>query len=272
MATRRGEHFYVVVNGATKHGDIESAGSGALPREIGRRSYEASRRCSRCRGREPPRRWRSWRRGSASWASCKAALPAAGRPAWISRSGYTGEDGFEISVAAERLPSGRRCAGRRRGVKPIGLGARDSLRLEAGLPLYGHDIDRDDDAGHGRPEFRHQQAPPGRGRLPRRPCGSSPRSRMARRRSASASTSTAASRSAKARGCSTARAMRSAGSPAAAFRRQPAAADRHGLCRRRHLAEPGTALKLEQRGKLFEARVAAMPFVPHRYHRKGAPA
>ena len=36
------------------------------------------------------------------------------------------------------------------------------------------------------------------------------------------------------------------------------------------LAEPGTALKLEQRGKLFEARVAAMPFVPHRYHRKGA--
>jgi aminomethyltransferase len=37
-----------------------------------------------------------------------------------------------------------------------------------------------------------------------------------------------------------------------------------------HLAEPGTALKLEQRGKLFEARVAAMPFVPHNYHRKGA--
>jgi aminomethyltransferase len=37
-----------------------------------------------------------------------------------------------------------------------------------------------------------------------------------------------------------------------------------------HLAEPGTALKLEQRGKLFDARVAPMPFVPHRYHRKGA--
>jgi aminomethyltransferase len=37
-----------------------------------------------------------------------------------------------------------------------------------------------------------------------------------------------------------------------------------------HLAEPGTALKLEQRAKLFEARVAQMPFVPHRYHRKGA--
>ena len=39
-----------------------------------------------------------------------------------------------------------------------------------------------------------------------------------------------------------------------------------------HLAEIGTALKLEQRGKLFDARVTAMPFVPHRYHRKGASA
>jgi aminomethyltransferase len=39
-----------------------------------------------------------------------------------------------------------------------------------------------------------------------------------------------------------------------------------------HLAEPGTALKLEQRSKLFDARVTAMPFVPHRYHRKGAAA
>jgi aminomethyltransferase len=39
-----------------------------------------------------------------------------------------------------------------------------------------------------------------------------------------------------------------------------------------HLAAPGTALKLEQRGKLFDARVTAMPFVPHRYHRKGVSA
>jgi aminomethyltransferase len=57
------------------------------------------------------------------------------------RSGYTGEDGFEILVAPEaaakvwsRLVSDPR-------VKPVGLGARDSLRLEAGLPLYGHDLD-----------------------------------------------------------------------------------------------------------------------------------
>jgi aminomethyltransferase len=59
----------------------------------------------------------------------------------ISRSGYTGEDGFEISVWAEHAPTLWRTLLNHPEVKPIGLGARDSLRLEAGLCLYGHDID-----------------------------------------------------------------------------------------------------------------------------------
>ena len=63
--------------------------------------------------------------------------------------------------------------------------------------------------------------------------------------------------------------MRSARSPAAASRRRCSGRSPWAMSRR-HLAEPGTALKLEQRGKLFDARVAPMPFVPHRYHRKGA--
>jgi aminomethyltransferase len=61
-------------------------------------------------------------------------------PLRISRCGYTGEDGFEISVASSQ----RRfwpTASARSGSAPAGLGARDSLRLEAGLPLYGHDLD-----------------------------------------------------------------------------------------------------------------------------------
>lgn len=64
-------------------------------------------------------------------------------PLWISRSGYTGEDGFEISVPAThaRALADQLCA--QPEVKPIGLGARDSLRLEAGLPLYGHDMTPD---------------------------------------------------------------------------------------------------------------------------------
>ena len=59
----------------------------------------------------------------------------------ISRSGYTGEDGFEISVAADKAPELAQLLLAQEGVQPIGLGARDSLRLEAGLCLYGHDID-----------------------------------------------------------------------------------------------------------------------------------
>ncbi len=68
-----------------------------------------------------------------------------GIDAWISRSGYTGEDGFEISILAteaERIAT-LLCA--EPEVRPAGLGARDSLRLEAGLPLYGHDLDRSTD-------------------------------------------------------------------------------------------------------------------------------
>ena len=59
----------------------------------------------------------------------------------ISRSGYTGEDGFEISVPAEKAEELARLLLAQPEVAPIGLGARDSLRLEAGLCLYGHDID-----------------------------------------------------------------------------------------------------------------------------------
>ncbi|MEY4983634.1 MAG: glycine cleavage system protein, partial [Pseudomonadota bacterium] len=60
---------------------------------------------------------------------------------WISRSGYTGEDGFEISVPDGMAGAFARALLAQPDVMPIGLGARDSLRLEAGLCLYGHDID-----------------------------------------------------------------------------------------------------------------------------------
>jgi aminomethyltransferase len=65
----------------------------------------------------------------------------AGFDCFVSRSGYTGEDGFEISVPAEHAEALARLLLADGKVLPIGLGARDSLRLEAGLCLYGHDID-----------------------------------------------------------------------------------------------------------------------------------
>lgn len=70
-----------------------------------------------------------------------AAFDSAYGPLWVSRSGYTGEDGFEISVAADAAPDLARALLDHEAVSPIGLGARDSLRLEAGLCLYGQDLD-----------------------------------------------------------------------------------------------------------------------------------
>ena len=65
----------------------------------------------------------------------------AGAPAIISRTGYTGEDGFEISIEGADAQKVARALLKEVEVLPIGLGARDSLRLEAGLCLYGHDMD-----------------------------------------------------------------------------------------------------------------------------------
>ena len=68
-------------------------------------------------------------------------LEVADVPCIVSRSGYTGEDGFEISIPADRAVEIARSLLGYRAVGPVGLGARDSLRLEAGLCLYGNDID-----------------------------------------------------------------------------------------------------------------------------------
>jgi aminomethyltransferase len=81
---------------------------------------------------------------------------AAGVPAHVARTGYTGEDGFELFVAWDDGPAvweRLRAAGETAGLVPAGLGARDTLRLEAGMPLYGNDLDRDTtpfEAGLGR--------------------------------------------------------------------------------------------------------------------------
>ena len=68
-------------------------------------------------------------------------VPLGGAECWVSRSGYTGEDGYEISVPVAVAEELARALLAHPDVEPVGLGARDSLRLEAGLCLYGHDID-----------------------------------------------------------------------------------------------------------------------------------
>jgi aminomethyltransferase len=73
-------------------------------------------------------------------------LEAAGIPVLLARTGYTGEDGFELFVANDRaaeLWDAIRAAGESRGLVPCGLASRDSLRLEAGMPLYGNELSRE---------------------------------------------------------------------------------------------------------------------------------
>src|ERR1700724_1519303 len=77
---------------------------------------------------------------------------------FVSRSGYTGEDGFEISVPAEHAEALAKALLASEDVLPIGLGARDSLRLEAGLCLYGHDIDTTTTPVRGAREWSNQKS------------------------------------------------------------------------------------------------------------------
>jgi aminomethyltransferase len=73
-----------------------------------------------------------------------ARFDLAGQPIWVSRTGYTGEDGFEVIAPGERIEAIWNlllAAGQPHGLKPAGLGARDTLRTEVCYPLYGHELD-----------------------------------------------------------------------------------------------------------------------------------
>ena len=141
MVTRRGDHFYLVVNGATKEGDISH-----LERQLPRGAILDHMKEQALLALQGPKAVDALARlvpGVESLTFMTAGLFAIeGVSAWISRSGYTGEDGYEISVPAAAVERVAERIAAEPEVKPIGLGARDSLRLEAGLPLYGHDLDQ----------------------------------------------------------------------------------------------------------------------------------
>jgi aminomethyltransferase len=187
---------------------------------------------------------------------------------WISRSGYTGEDGFEISVPASAAAELADEISANELVKPIGLGARDSLRLEAGLPLYGHDLDTRitpvmADLGFAINKRRRAEggfagamrvlAELQNGPIEKR-VGFEIEGRQPVREGGLVLDH---------EGNEVGKITSGGFSPSL---QRPIAMGYVAA----HLAEPGTSLKLEQRGKLFDARVVPMPFVPHRYHRKGA--
>lgn len=137
MVANKGDHLLLVVNAACAEQDIaHMVAAGLEPEVVTDRALLALQ-------------------GPGAEAALSALVPGAGDlrfmdavdltwdggTLWVSRSGYTGEDGFEISIHEGRAVDFARALLAQEGVAPIGLGARDSLRLEAGLPLYGHDMD-----------------------------------------------------------------------------------------------------------------------------------
>ncbi|HEX8062501.1 MAG TPA: glycine cleavage system aminomethyltransferase GcvT [Allosphingosinicella sp.] len=267
MATRRGDHFYVVVNGATKHGDIAYLQE-RLPRGVvldhmkeqallalqGPKAVEVLARLA------PGAEQLGFMTGG--------AFTLDGATAWISRSGYTGEDGFEISIPASRAAAVAELLAGQEEVKPIGLGARDSLRLEAGLPLYGHDLDTDTtpiEADLGFAISKRRRAEGGfagwhriireieQGPVRRR-VGLMVEGRQPLREGAAIVDSD---------GDEVGKVTSGGFSPMLeapiAMAYVPAAS-----------AAPGADIRVVQRGKIFQAKASPMPFVPHRYHRKGA--
>ena len=139
MVTRRSGDLYLVVNGATKTADITHLAMSGLTvshrEDLALLALQGPKAVDALDRLVP---------GVAGLSFMRAAeFMWSGTPLWISRSGYTGEDGFEISISASAVESLARALLAEPEVKPVGLGARDSLRLEAGLPLYGHDLTPD---------------------------------------------------------------------------------------------------------------------------------
>ena len=140
MFVNRGEHLFLIVNGACKAGDM---------------AHIQARIGTRCRVVPLPEQALLALQGPQAVTALQRLVPGVqalvfmtggaftwqGAPLYITRSGYTGEDGFEISVPAAQADALARALLAQPEVKPIGLGARNSLRLEAGLCLYGNDID-----------------------------------------------------------------------------------------------------------------------------------
>jgi len=140
MLANRGDHLFVVVNAACKDADIAHLRAN-LPAEITIEVIE-DRALLALQG---PASEAALARLNPAVADMKfmdvATVDLCGAQCWVSRSGYTGEDGYEISVPAPQAEELARMLLADDSVMPIGLGARDSLRLEGGLCLYGHDID-----------------------------------------------------------------------------------------------------------------------------------
>jgi aminomethyltransferase len=192
-----------------------------------------------------------------------------GVPLHISRSGYTGEDGVEISIPAADVEAFCRRLLSDGRVRPVGLGARDTLRLEAGLCLYGHDIDETTSPVEAGLMFsigkrrREEGGFPGADRLQREIAQGTARRRVGLRlegRAPAREGSEIHDTGGTPVGVVTSGSFSpTLGRPIAMGYVEAAS------------AAPGTSLSIVIRGTPHPATVVSLPFVPNRYHRKKAP-
>jgi aminomethyltransferase len=185
----------------------------------------------------------------------------------VSRSGYTGEDGFEILCARDHAAALWNTILADNRAKPIGLGARDSLRLEAGLPLYGHDLDDTVSPIEAGLNFavskRRREARdfPGASRILNELAGNLGRIRVGLFVEGAPAREGAVIVDEHGQGIGRV----TSGGFSPSLNRAIALAFVHPL----HAA-PGTRLRVNVRDRLQTAEVTSLPFVPHRYVRKAA--
>ncbi|WP_319411168.1 glycine cleavage system aminomethyltransferase GcvT [uncultured Cohaesibacter sp.] len=189
-----------------------------------------------------------------------------GKSVGISRCGYTGEDGFEISCAADDAEAIARLLLNEAEVQPAGLGARDSLRLESGLCLYGHDLDENTDPAEAdlgwaiQKSRREDKAFPGADRILKGLAEGPARIRVGLRIEGKAPAREGAEiqdMDGKVIGIVTSGGFAPSLQAPIAMGYVPPA-----------FASEGTKVKLAVRKRALEAEVAPMPFVPQRYIRK----
>ena len=271
MLTNAGDHFYLVVNGATKWDDIAHLRE-HLPDAI-TLNHLADDALLALQG--PEAAVALARLGlvplNDGWPTTEAmTFMQAGPFRWgevplrVSRSGYTGEDGYEISVPAEHAAAlaDELCA--QPEVKPIGLGARDSLRLEAGLPLYGHDITTETNPIEAGLTFAINKRRRAEGGFP----GADPilaalASGAERKRVGLALDGRMAARE----GCTVSHDGKAVGQVTSGGFSPSLERPIAMAYVETSLAALGTALAIEVRGRLIPATVVSLPFIPHRYFR-----
>ena len=260
MVTNRGDHLFLVVNAACKAADLAH-----LQHHLARVTPLEDRVLLAVQGPAAASVLDRLAPGASGLAFLSAApFTIEAMPCLVSRSGYTGEDGFEISVPADGAERLARRLLAEPEVKPVGLGARDTLRLEAGLCLYGHDIDEtttpiEADLGWTIAKRRRQEGGyPGAAIVARQLAEGVARKRVGIRPQDKAPARDGTEIVAD--GTPIGRITSGGFGPTVGG---PVAMGYVGAAH----AAPGTAVGLVVRGTARPAQVAALPFVPHRYRR-----